>query len=241
MEVIILAGGRGSRMSEETHSVPKPMVHIHGKPMLWHIMNTYASQGYKNFTLATGYLSHVIDEWVKCLTEDWRVKTLFTGLDTQTGGRIKHCIEASYSERFFATYGDGLANVNLNKLLAFHLENEFEASLTAVRPPARFGYVELNGAHVRHFGEKNQADAGWINGGYFVMERKISRLIEGDHEPFESGALPRLVESGVLGGFKHFGFWQPVDTLREKNDMEILARREVPPWLESLVESTKET
>jgi len=221
-------------MSEETHSIPKPMVLIHDKPMIWHIMNIYANQGFRNFTLATGYLSHVIDEWVSNLTEDWSVKTLFTGFDTQTGGRIRRCIEDSSNERFFATYGDGLANVNLNKLLQFHEDNEFEASLTAVRPPARFGYVELNGSHVGHFGEKNQADAGWINGGYFVIERNVSHLIEGDHEPFESGALPRLVESRSLGGFQHFGFWQPVDTLREKKDMDLLAHREVPPWLEPL-------
>lgn len=231
MEVIILAGGKGTRMSEETHSVPKPMVEINGKPMLWHIMNIYAEQGYKSFTIATGYLSHVIEEWTNSLKVNWSVKTLFTGLDTQTGGRIKRCIESLDDDNFLATYGDGLANVNIKELIQFHSSYRFAATLTAVRPPARFGSVELSGNKVSHFGEKNQADSGWINGGFFVLNRTVASLIEGDHEPLESGAFPRLVASGTLGGFTHFGFWQPIDTLREKKEMELFARETPPPWL----------
>ena len=231
MEVIILAGGRGTRMSEETQSVPKPMVEINGKPMLWHIMNIYASQGFKSFTIATGFLSHVIDIWSGSLKEDWDVKTLFTGIDTQTGGRLKRCIENLRGDDFLATYGDGLANVNLTELIRFHRRGGFAATLTAVRPPARFGSVELNGNHVSHFGEKSQADAGWINGGFFVLNRAVASLIAGDHEPLELGAFPRLVELSSLGGFTHFGFWQPVDTLREKMEMEKYARMTPPPWL----------
>lgn len=230
MRVIILAGGRGSRLSEETGETPKPMVTIGGKPMLWHLMDLYSRQGFNDFLIATGYLSGVIDSWVQQLNEVWKVETLFTGLNTQTGGRLKKCIEHSNGNQFLATYGDGLANVNLRKLIELHNDRSFKATLTAVRPPARFGVIECENNIVLHFGEKSQADSGWINGGFFVLNREIANYIKSDEEPFETGALPRLVAESSLGSFEHHGFWKPMDTLREKHEYEILASQETPPW-----------
>lgn len=231
MRVIILAGGRGTRLAEETHLVPKPMVEIAGKPMLWHIMNMYAQQGFDRFTIATGYLSEVIDDWVAQLNEPWEIKSLFTGLDTQTGGRLRQCMSADDESCYLATYGDGLANVDLDKLISFHQKGRFLGTLTAVRPPARFGVVEIQGERVAHFGEKLQADSGWINGGFFVLEREVADFVHDDSEPFESGALPRLVSKELLGGFQHSGFWKPMDTLREKMEYQELANQKVWPWL----------
>jgi glucose-1-phosphate cytidylyltransferase len=231
VRVIILAGGRGTRLAEETQLIPKPMVEIAGKPMLWHIMNSYARQGFKRFTVATGYLGNIIDDWVEQLSEPWEIDTLFTGLDTQTGGRLRQCMLIDDDPCYFATYGDGLANVNLNDLISFHQKGGFLATLTAVRPPARFGVVELHAERVVHFGEKLQADSGWINGGFFMLNREVVDFVHNDNEPFESGALPRLVAKNVLGGYKHFGFWKPMDTLREKNEYQELAKLERWPWL----------
>lgn len=230
MRVIILAGGRGSRLAEETKLVPKPMVSIAGKPMLWHIMNLFASQGVDDFLIATGYLSEVIDKWVHNLDVPWTVETYFTGDTTQTGGRIKKCIESSPGEVFYATYGDGLANVNLGSLVRLHHEYLFKATLTTVRPPARFGVVEFENNTVTHFGEKQQAESGWINGGFFVLNREVADYIHSDEEPFETGALPRLVTEKSLGSYQHTGFWKPMDTLRERQEYEILAESPVPPW-----------
>lgn len=231
MHVIILAGGRGTRLAEETGTIPKPMVPVAGKPLLWHIMNIYARQGFMNFTVATGYLSHVIDDWAKEVSEPWSIKTIFTGLDTQTGGRIRQCIESQSGEIFLVTYGDGLANVNLSRLIRFHKENSFEATLTAVKPPARFGVVDIVNGVVSRFGEKLQKDSDWINGGFFVLNRGVVSYIEADDEPFETGALPRLTENGMLGGYQHLGFWKPMDTLREKQEFEKIASGGDWPWL----------
>jgi glucose-1-phosphate cytidylyltransferase len=232
MQAIILAGGRGTRLSEETDLIPKPMIQISGKPMLWHIMNIFARQGIEHFLIATGYLSHVIDEWVDTLKTEWTIKTLYTGLETQTGGRIKRALQSSKSEKSFATYGDGLANVNLKALLQFHTEGGFTATLTAVRPPARFGVVDIDNGLVTHFGEKSQADSGWINGGFFVLDNRVADFVSDDTEPFEEGALPRLTTERALGGYQHDGFWKPMDTLREKRELETLARLPRVPWLE---------
>jgi len=238
MRVIILAGGRGTRLAEETTVIPKPMVQIGGKPMLWHIMNSYARQGFSDFLIATGYLAEVIEKWTSSLTENWKVATQFTGLETQTGGRLKQCVLASYGDRFLATYGDGLANVHIPGLLAAHKEGRFIATLTAVRPPARFGVVEISNGRVSHFGEKLQADSGWINGGFFVLDKAISDYVHSDDEPFESGALPRLSDEGKLGAYEHFGFWKPMDTLREKIEFQELASQPLWPWLD-VVDETK--
>jgi glucose-1-phosphate cytidylyltransferase len=232
MKTIILAGGLGTRISEETEHKPKPMVTIAGRPMLWHIMSIFARQGFDDFIIATGYKGDVINDWVKTLRESWRVETLATGLETQTGGRIAHCLDSLSEERVFATYGDGLANVNLHNLLDFHLHQGKQATITAVRPPARFGVLESDNGLVTKFGEKNQADSGWINGGFFVLEKQVRESIFEDQEPFETGALPRLVSQKNLTAYHHSGFWQPMDTLREKHDLEVLANLASPPWFE---------
>ena len=231
MRVIILAGGLGTRISEETADKPKPMVPIDGRPILWHIMNIYAKQGWNNFLIATGYRGEVISDWVKSLETIWSITTVDTGLETQTGGRIKKCMQLHPGERFLATYGDGLGNIDLNKLVSFHKSHGRLATLTAVRPPARFGYLEIEKGQVQNFGEKNQSGAGWINGGFFVLEPEVSDLIESPNEPFETGALPRLVQRGDLMSYNHDGFWQPMDTFREKEDLSNLARKATPPWL----------
>jgi glucose-1-phosphate cytidylyltransferase len=232
MKTIILAGGLGTRISEETDNKPKPMVQIAGKPILWHIMSIFAIQGFTEFVIATGYRGEVIRDWVSTLTEPWSVETLDTGQATQTGGRISQCLDFINENEVFATYGDGLGNINLSKLLDFHVHQGKSATVTAVRPPARFGVLESANGLVTKFGEKNQADSGWINGGFFVLQRGVSELIYGDKEPFEVGALPRLVSQQNLTAYHHGGFWQPMDTLREKQDLELLATRDIPPWLE---------
>ena len=234
MKTILLAGGLGTRISEETDTKPKPMVLINGKPLLWHLMNTYAKQGHTDFIIATGYKGEVIHRWVSELEENWNVKALDTGENTQTGGRIKKCMEAFPDERFLATYGDGLGNVNIAQLIEVHESSPALATLTAVRPPARFGYVKIDGVQVHHFGEKNQADEGWINGGFFVLDSKVIEYIEAESEPFETGALPRLANTNQLNAYKHQGFWQPMDTLREKLDLEKLATLNPMPWLNGL-------
>ena len=231
MKVIILAGGLGTRIMEETKSKPKPMVTIAGRPILWHIMNSYSNQGYKDFIIATGYKGEIVTEWANDLDEDWNILTLDTGLETQTGGRVLQCINSCDDTNFMVTYGDGLANVSLQALLDFHRSSKTLATLTAVRPPARFGYLQIEKNLVLHFGEKNQSDEGWINGGFFIFEREIINYISHINEPLETGALPRLAQSRELAAFQHFGFWQPMDTLREKNELEKLAIMDPVPWV----------
>lgn len=234
MKAIILAGGLGTRISEETMDKPKPMVQIAGKPMLWHIMSIFASQGVDDFIIATGYKAEVIQEWVKTVKEPWKIQALETGLNTQTGGRILECMKSIPGERVLATYGDGLGNVNLKALLDFHNHQGKLATVTAVRPPARFGVLESQNGLVTRFGEKNQADSGWINGGFFVLEPEVKDYIQGLDEPFESGAISRLVQKQDLVAYHHNGFWQPMDTLREKHDLEKLALLKPPTWLSGL-------
>ena len=231
MKVVILAGGLGTRISEETADKPKPMVSINGKPILWHIMNIYAQQGLSDFVIATGYKGEVVSEWVNSLETNWKITAVDTGLDTQTGGRIKMCMDLHPGKRMLATYGDGVGNINIKELIAFHDSHGKLATLTAVRPPARFGYLDMTNGQVLHFGEKNQSNAGWINGGYFVLEPKGSGYIKSASEPLETGALPKLAGEGELMAFEHEGFWQPMDTLREKQDLEKLALKGNPPWL----------
>lgn len=231
MKAIILAGGLGTRISEETSDKPKPMVEIAGKPILWHVMSIFAKQGIKDFLVATGYKGHVISEWVKTVSEPWNIVAIDTGLNTQTGGRIAECMKTIPGERVFATYGDGLGNINLKSLTDFHDHQGKLATVTAVRPPARFGVLETENGLVTRFGEKNQADSGWINGGFFVLEAQVRNYIHDSSEPFESGALPRLVEEKQLMSYHHNGFWQPMDTLREKLDLEKLATLPCPSWM----------
>ncbi len=257
MKVIILAGGLGTRLSEETESKPKPMVLIDDKPILWHLMNIFSQQGHNEFVLALGYRSDVIKRWLLDLNEldgnitidtaskkvlhlnksgqnAWNVTALETGLNTQTGGRISQCMNAFPGERVIATYGDGLANISIDKLLAFHESHGKLATVTAVRPPARFGHMHIEKDQVVHFGEKNQSDAGWINGGFFVLEPEVASLVSSNMEPFESGALPLLVERNQLMAYHHYDFWQPMDTLREKQELAKLAMEITPPWLKNI-------
>ena len=231
MKVIILAGGLGTRISEETDTKPKPMVLLDNKPILWHLMSIYAKQGFDDFVIAAGYKSEVIQEWVTRSHFDWNVKVIETGLHTQTGGRLKQCIEAFPDEEYLATYGDGLGNVDLKKKVLFHRDHGRLCTVTAVHPPARFGVLETEAGVVKHFGEKSQTGLGWINGGFFVLNRKVAEYIKGDAEPLETGALPRLVSEDQLMAFEHGGFWQPMDTLREKQDLSLLATKSPPPWL----------
>lgn len=234
MKTIILAGGLGTRISEETSDKPKPMVEIAGKPILWHIMSIFAKQGFTDFLVATGYKGSVISDWSKTVTEPWKIVALDTGLDTQTGGRIAECMRTVPGERVFATYGDGLANINIKSLLDYHEHQGKLATVTAVRPPARFGVLESQNGLVTRFGEKNQADSGWINGGFFALEADVVNYIHDLSEPLESGALPRLVNEHQLMSFHHNGFWQPMDTLREKHDLENFAKLNPPSWLSGL-------
>ena len=230
MKTIILAGGLGTRFSEETENKPKPMILIDHRPIIWHIMDIYASQGYSDFVIATGYKSEIIEEWVESLETDWSIKTINTGLKTQTGGRIKKCIEQFDDEVFFATYGDGLGNVNLKRLAEFHKSNKATVTATAVRPPARFGYLETRDGLVTKFGEKNQVNEGWINGGFFLMNRSIVEYINGDDEALEIGALPRLTAMKEFYAYPHSGFWFPMDTRSEQQALAANARQNPRPW-----------
>lgn len=238
MKVIILAGGLGTRLSEETESKPKPMVLIDQKPILWHLMNIFSRQGLSEFVLALGYKGDVIKQWLLDNNNfTWNVTALETGLNTQTGGRISQCMRALPGERVIATYGDGLANVSVENLLNFHKSHGKLATVTAVRPPARFGYLDTENGQVTHFGEKNQADAGWINGGFFVLEPQVADFIHSDGDAFELTALPQLAEMGELMAYEHNGFWQPMDTLREKQELAKYALQLPPPWLQGLAEN----
>jgi glucose-1-phosphate cytidylyltransferase len=232
MKVILLAGGLGTRISEETSDKPKPMVLLGDKPIIWHLMSIFAAQGFDDFVIACGYKGEIITDWVEKLETPWKIEAFDTGLNTQTGGRISQCMNKFPEERVFATYGDGLGNIDLIKLLDFHQTHKKKATVTAVRPPARFGVLESENGCVTHFGEKNQADAGWINGGFFLLEPSVSKHVLSDSEPFETGALPRLVEESELMAYHHSGFWQPMDTLREKHDLEKLLSSGEIPWLQ---------
>ena len=231
MKTIILAGGLGTRISEETENKPKPMVLLDENPIIWHLMNIYAKHGFTDFAIAAGYKSEVIFDWVKSLKTDWSIEVIDTGLETQTGGRIKKCMKKIGPQRIMVTYGDGLGNVNISKLLEFHKFHERQATVTAVRPPARFGQLTLEGNKVTEFGEKQHADGGWINGGFFVIEPSVVELINSDSDPFETTALPALAKQDQLRAFHHEGFWQPMDTLRERNELSNLAITGSNPWL----------
>ena len=237
MKVIIIAGGLGTRISEETEDKPKPMVLINDKPIIWHLMNIFSLQGFNEFIISTGYKSEVIEKWLQgseiidSKMNPMKIATLNTGLNTQTGGRIAEVMKTIPGEKVIATYGDGLANISIPKLLAFHDSHRKLATVTAVRPPARFGYMKIEKNVVTHFGEKNQSDEGWINGGFFVLEPKVANYVKSLDEPFESGALVRLANESELIANHHEGFWQPMDTLREKRELEKEAKLTIPPWL----------
>jgi len=238
MKVIILDGGLGTRISEETSKRPKPMVEINGKPILWHIMGIYASQGYKDFIIATGYKGDVINDWVKSLNNDWNISAIDTGLETQTGGRIAHCLSEYPSESsFMMTYGDGLGNIDISNLLRSHKESGKMVTLTAVHPPARFGYLQISSEDnlVEEFSEKNQTNEGWINGGFFVINKEVTKYIAAKKSSFEIESLPNIARARQLNAYKHEDFWKPMDTLREKNELETLSKLAKVPWMNDRV------
>jgi glucose-1-phosphate cytidylyltransferase len=251
MKVVILAGGLGTRLSEETTIKPKPMVEIGGMPILWHIMKIYSFYGFNEFIICLGYKGYIIKEWFanyflynsdvtidiktnKIIThdnknEEWKVTLVDTGLNTQTGGRIKR-IERYIDDTFMLTYGDGLADIDINKLISFHKNHGKTATVTAVQPPGRYGLLKINENRVENFAEKIKGDGGWINGGFFVLETEIFDYIEGDETIWEHEPLERLANDGKLMAYKHYGFWHPMDKLKDKNDLEMLWNSGNPPW-----------
>jgi glucose-1-phosphate cytidylyltransferase len=252
MKVCILAGGLGTRLSEETSVKPKPMVEIGGQPILWHIMKGYAAFGFKEFVIALGYRGDIIKDYFvnyrlrnHSLTValssgevtvhdgeslDWTVHLLDTGLNTQTGGRIKRLAEYIGDEPFMLTYGDGVANLNINDLLAFHHKHGRLATVTAVRPPARFGSMVFSGDIITQFEEKPQIGEGWINGGFFVLNPAVGNYIEGDLTLWEQEPMERIAAEGQLAAFRHTGFWQCMDTLRDKRLLDTLWQTGEAPW-----------
>lgn len=252
MKTVILCGGLGTRLGEETDVRPKPMVEVGGHPILWHLMKGYSQQGFKDFVLALGYKGEAIKRYFldyrqlqSDLTiglksgsisihdgdrEDWNVNLVNTGQSTETGGRLKRVRTWTGDETFFATYGDGVSNVDLNALLAFHRKHGRLVTVTAVRPPARFGLLVFNGDLVTEFTEKPQIGEGWINGGFFVLEPGVFDYIDGDESVFEREPLERLARDGQLAAYKHDGFWQCMDTLRDVRLLEALWQRQAAPW-----------
>lgn len=252
MKVVILAGGIGSRLSEETVTRPKPMVDIGGRPILWHIMNIYAAHGYRDFIVACGYKSEVIKDYFRnfyyhqtdivvnlrdgsCSTlnsqsPDWRIIVMDTGLETMTGGRLLRLASAIGREPFMVTYGDGVGDVDIGALAAFHRSHGKIATVTAVRPPARFGGLVFDQDRVAEFSEKPQAAEGWINGGFFVFSPQVFDYLENDQTILERAPLERLASDGQLMAYRHTGFWQPMDTLREKHLLDSLWSSGRAPW-----------
>tara|TARA_Y100000590_G_scaffold175838_2_gene200931 strand:- start:4053 stop:4745 length:693 start_codon:yes stop_codon:yes gene_type:complete len=220
MKVVILAGGFGTRLSEYTKTIPKPMININGKPILIHIMKFYARYGFKDFYIALGYKGEMIKKYFNKKFYDWNVNLIDTGKNTMTGGRLKRLKKYLGRETFMMTYGDGLSNVNLKKLIRFHKRNKKIVTLTAVRPPARFGVVKLKGNRVNYFKEKSKLDEGWINGGFFVMEPKFFKFIKNDNTYLEREPLEQMSKKKQLVAFKHKGFWQCMDTKRDKDKLD---------------------
>ena len=253
MKVVILAGGLGTRLSEYTVSIPKPMVTIGGRPILWHIMKTYAHYGHNNFFLALGYKAEVIKDYFLHYSNlnadftidlssggiqshqkdeiDWKVTLVQTGVDSMTGGRVKRMQKYVGNEPFLLTYGDGVSNINISELLKFHRSHGKMVTVSAVHPIARFGELEISKDQVKSFHEKPQTTHGWINGGYFVIEPEFFDLIEGDDIILEKGPLETAAKNGELMAYRHNGFWQCMDTKRDRDSLENMWLSENPPWM----------
>lgn len=252
VKAVILAGGLGTRLSEETGLKPKPMLEIGGVPILWHIMKTYSHYGVNDFIICCGYKGYIIKEYFANYflhtsdvtfdmrnnsskvhennAEPWRVTLVDTGDETMTGGRLKRVASYLDDDPFCLTYGDGLSNVDIGKLIAFHKQGNTLATLTAVQPPGRFGSLIMENGKVKGFQEKPQGDGGWINGGFFVLSPEVIDYIDGDSTVWEAGPLEKLAGEGNLSSFKHKGFWQPMDTLRDKKQLEDLWQSTKAPW-----------
>ena len=230
MKVVILAGGFGTRLPEYTDTIPKPMIKIGEQPILEHIMNSYSKFDFKEFIIALGYKGELIKEHFKSHKNKWKVNLVDTGQNTMPGGRIKRLKEVIGNETFMLTYGDGLSNINLKELLEFHKKNKKIVTVSAVRPPARFGFIKFKDDKVLSFKEKSKLDVGWINGGFFVMEPKFLDYIKGDSTYLEREPLEKIAKEGNMCAYKHSGFWQCMDTLRDKIVLEELIREGNPPW-----------
>ena len=252
MKAVILAGGMGTRITEETHLKPKPMIEIGGKPILWHIMKIYSSYGINDFVICCGYKGYMIKEYFANYflhmsdvtfdminnemivhenhSESWRVTLVDTGEQTMTGGRLKRAERFIGNETFCFTYGDGLSNVNISELIDYHHQQETWATLTAVQPPGRFGALDFAGNRICKFQEKPDGDCSWINGGFFVLEPQVFSLIRDDSTIWERDPLESLANSGQLSAYRHEGFWQPMDTLRDKIKLEELWESGKAPW-----------
>ena len=252
MKAIILAGGLGTRISEESYIRPKPMIEIGGKPILWHIMKIYSSHGVNDFVICCGYKGYLIKEYFanyflhmsdvtfdikhnkmevhQNSAEPWRVSLVDTGEDTMTGGRLKRVRDYIEDHDFCFTYGDGVGDVDISSLIAFHKQELRLATLTATQAPGRFGALNLNGHRIRSFQEKPQGDGGWINGGFFVLSPKVIDYIDGDHITWEREPMERLAHEDQMNAWFHHGFWQPMDTLRDKNHLEEMWASGKAPW-----------
>ena len=252
MKAGILAGGLGTRLAEETSIRPKPMVEAGGRPILWHILKHYSRHGINEFVVCLGYRGYVIKEYfanyfmhMSDITfdlaknemeicqrhcEPWRVTLIDTGEDTQTGGRLRRVAKYVGDETFCFTYGDGVSDVDLTALIAFHRKQGRLATLTSVQPQGRFGALDIEGGRITRFEEKPQGDGTWVNGGFFVLEPRVPSYIEGDATPWERAPLETLAREGQLSAWAHRGFWQPMDTLRDKTKLEDLWQRGVAPW-----------
>ena len=252
MKAVILAGGLGTRISEETAVRPKPMIEIGGKPVLWHILKTYSHYGINDFIICLGYRGYIIKEYFANYflhtsdvtfdlsnnklevhqkhAEPWRITLVDTGEHTQTGGRLKRVANYLDNETFCFTYGDGLADVDINAELAFHRSNKTLATMCAVQPPGRFGAIDITGNRITRFEEKPSGDGTWINGGYFILEPEVLRYIDGDDCVWERGPLENLAKDGQLSAYSHSGFWHPMDTLRDKMKLEEFWQSNKAPW-----------
>lgn len=252
MKAVILAGGKGTRISEESQIKPKPMIEIGGRPIIWHIMKTYETFGINDFIICSGHLGYVIKEYFanyflhmsditfdlrgntievhKKRAESWKVTIVDTGSETMTGGRLKRIESYLEHETFLMTYGDGLSNIDISATIELHKTNNREATLVAVQQPGRFGVIDVHDSFVRSFKEKPTGDGSWINGGFFVLEPSVFRLIDNDNCIWERGPLEQLSKTNQLNAFKHSGFWQPMDTLRDKLVLENLWSTGSAPW-----------
>ena len=252
MKAVILAGGFGSRLSEETALRPKPMVEIGGKPMLWHVMKIYAAHGIEDFVICLGYKGYVIKEYFanyymhtcdvsfdlakgsmevhRSEAEPWRVTLVDTGERTMTGGRLKRVLEYVGDEEFCFTYGDGVSDIDIRGLVSFHREQGTSATVTAVQPPGRYGGLDIDGQRVREFDEKPPGDGGWTNGGFFVLSPEVGRYIDDDHTVWEQEPMRSLAREDQLACYRHAGFWRAMDTMSDRNQLEELWRSGTAPW-----------